>query len=66
MNSDFLTTAQVKELYGWCDSTLWRYVKQGYIKKFKLTPRTVFYSKSDIENFITSNLVQVKPDEARL
>lgn len=54
MNGEFLTTRQVKELYGWCDSTLWKYVKLGYIDKFKLGPRTVLYSKESIDRFFAS------------
>ena len=64
MNSEFLTTKQVKALYGWCDATLWRYVKLGYIEKFKLGPRTVIYSKKSIENFIAS-AVKVEPGETK-
>lgn len=37
IGQEYLTTRQAKELLGGvCDATLWRYVKEGYIEKFKL------------------------------
>lgn len=64
MNGEFLTTKQVKELYGWCNTTLWRYVNAGYIEKFKLGPRTVLYSKASIDKFIAS-AVKVIPSGSK-
>ncbi|MFL1707027.1 helix-turn-helix transcriptional regulator [Campylobacter sp. MOP7] len=64
MNGEFLTTKQVKALYGWCDTTLWRYVKAGYIEKRKLGPRTVLYPKASIDKFI-AGAVKVVPGETK-
>ncbi|WP_297882307.1 helix-turn-helix domain-containing protein [uncultured Campylobacter sp.] len=61
IGQEYLTTRQAKELLGGvCDATLWRYVKEGYIEKFKLGKKTVVYTRASIEKFI-QNAVKTTP-----
>ena len=61
IGQEYLTTRQTKELLGGvCDATLWRYVKEGYIEKFKLGKKTVVYTRASIEKFI-QNAVKTAP-----
>jgi excisionase family DNA binding protein len=54
MSTNNLRAKEASEYLGVAKSTLWLYVKQGKIKKIKLSPRVTIFRKEDLDNFLKS------------
>ncbi|MBQ9660816.1 MAG: helix-turn-helix domain-containing protein [Bacteroidales bacterium] len=50
---DYLSKAEVMELFGVCDTTLWLWAKNNYLKPVK-AGRKVLYRKGDVERFLSA------------
>ncbi|MBE2985314.1 helix-turn-helix domain-containing protein [Campylobacter sp. RM9344] len=54
MSDDFLTAKEACKILKCNLVTLWRYVKDGKIKKHVITRKNVRYSKNEIQAYIRS------------
>jgi len=51
---------EVAEYIGIGLSTVWLYAKRGLLKPIKLSPRVTVFRKSNIDEFISSRIDEVK------
>jgi len=51
--NEFLTKKEVMALLGVCDTTLWLWAKNNYLKPVK-AGRKVLYRKSDVQRFLNA------------
>mgnify|MGYP003571334077 CR=1 FL=1 len=51
----FLTTEEVKKIFGVCDSTLWSWHKHGFLRHRKFGRKNV-YALSDIRRFMNDHV----------
>lgn len=51
---EYLSSVQVKNMFGVSQSTLWRWANEGYLPKSKFG-RTNFYKKSDIDKCLKAH-----------
>lgn len=52
---ELLTPKEATQLLGICLTTLWLWVRQGKIKKYALTPRSIRYKRSELLALIDSS-----------
>ena len=51
VNKKFIRAKEVVEMYGIPESTLWYYVRNGKLKRKKISERVTLFSVADLDNF---------------